>query len=369
MRICFDYDNSSKSKKAFLLFSKTNPKLIDGSVFSNTLFSESSNFITERQIPDIILSRFSSLLTYSISNYPKQSREACGLIFQLLQHVSNESVIDFYSSICLFNSPYVDIQQSLKEAEFSLCVVDGISKNTDQSLLPGLFRIIQMSSGNQILGSAFKKPQTALALMKHIENDDPETKKYLWRALTAVISAETAEILAPLFETAVAIVRNVQKSIRMFEIFAFDFIGKIILYAPNIVDRVENSRIIDISIGLIILFPDSSNLVASVFRFYRNISNYPLLTPRLFSELVPMMISIAKGNDRSALTSNCYLYILYLNDSQNQSLKQTLENTIMYKQFYQSSLVPYEHILNTPYGGKIENTPGRSPSLFSLDSN
>ncbi|EAX85170.1 hypothetical protein TVAG_181660 [Trichomonas vaginalis G3] len=369
MEICFYSEDDALASKAFLLFSKLDIGIINPTTFNYALLSKATNIFIKSPAPDKVISRLSSLILYSIRNFPNDCLETCGIIIQLLQYIYVGGCAEMFQSICDFNSPCTQIQSFLVEASLSECVNKSLQTASNKESICQLIRLIRMSSGNNVLAPSFKIPEICLSVITYIHEEDQYMQAQIWRCLTGLISETTYSTLSFVLEQAFDIVEQMQQKLNMSNIFTFDFVGKYIKFDTSVAPIYNDKRIFDFSIVLMEKYQDCTNLIVSICRLLKNALDIPELHPIVIRSIVPYMIFVTQTEKRNATIALSYSFLsdLVTKAQTQRVLKKELEAIPDFKVFCDKYLFPYNELLYAKYGGGFSRVNRRKSSSLFVD--
>lgn len=362
--LCFSDNDSSLSSKAFVLFSKLDSKSIDQKIFNNALLSKATNVFIIKNVNPVIISRLSSILLYSIRNFPNDCLETCGVVIQLLQYVHITGVSEMFATICEFNSPLVEVQTFLEEAGFSRCVMNTLKLTSDKEVIAQIIRIVRMSSGNPVLMKSFKQPFIVEEMTKFLDYDDHFVISNLWRCLTGLICENTYHAESSVLEKAISIVKESFDDVQMYRVFAMDFIGKYIQYDKSVAKYYNDNQVLETAAELLVRFNNCTNLVTSIFRLFNNSFNIPAIIEWTIRSLIPILMGISIVEERNSAKAAAlnFLTDLSTKSQTDKALAYALNNVPGYKDFCTTVLYPYNEVLFAKYGGRMEHRITRKPS-------
>lgn len=341
---------------------------MDAQRFNTLLLNGATKVLMAKEIPNTTLSRLSSLILFSIQNFQDRSVETLGPLFQLLHHLDNNGVSEMFTAILSQEPIFSGLQKLMVEADFATIVINTIS-NTNEDTMPYILMVVRIASLNPILSKNFHRTDVAKALLDLIPTQNIHIQNELWRAITALLSTKTVSVLRDAIAPAIEIVGDSYLTLNMFRIFAFDFLGKIILNDSSAIDLIVEGQVLEISMRLILQFSNCSNLIASIFRFYNNGFAFNVIRDWMVISLVPFLVVNASTNEHTAAVAYSYNFLTFLcmKSQSDIHLSKSLSAVSGYTTFVKNILIPYNTKMSEKYGGGFVDSPKRRNSQLFVD--
>ena len=367
--ICDDGD-STNTIKSFLLFRKAHKSFTQGLITNDFLFTAATQVLSRPRLGTHVISRLATLILLSITQFPKQSAESLGFIYQLLPFCGEPGVFDLFHGICDPLSDLHDAQQRLVETNFQFFVISELESKkigSNFETIASLVRIIRESCLNEILSKSFLNEQT-LTILFHILQEihkfppdkDPigykNLRGQLWWAIYAASSPETSLFLSQFSTYAIEIIEEAYPIAEISQIFALEFLAKLIkLSYKSISDRID-PELIQVVTRILLQYPDSSNYIGAAFRFIRSGIKVKAIQKLFLLSFIPLICCEAEG-PRSSLAAHCADILSEISSlkGNNQEVDSLLNSIDIFREYARPNgpMSLRKKILSSHYGGEV----------------
>ena len=176
-----------------------------------------------------------------------------------------------------------------------------------------------------------------------------------WKAIESICTKKTFELLKICIEPAFEIIKNIESN-NITITFIIEFFGKMIYRDSIFFHQFIEKQFFQFLLKYIIQFPDSSNLIGSIFRLLKNILKDQILLKIIIKEFIPILIFEATSKIRSATSARSIIFLRELKEIAKTDffLKNNLDQIDMFKEFCEHYLIWYDELISTGYGGTIE---------------
>lgn len=412
--------NRENSARTFLIFNKAPTSILQALLKCDLFYNKITLFFLNAQhqnldTPIIIISRISSILLNIISNLPNEANNCVGFVYQLIPFISDPSVFDLFNSICSSDSELNAMQRSLIESNFSDYIYDELQKhfanyqkinsdgcqlnesNTNDSnhqlqlnlsddsesfaefkylnineFITSLLRIIKLCLINSNLQASFRKYKL-IEILHTIASSTPISDTSILNELWMCIShfsldSQFMHNMIIFLEPAIQIIIEPYLSVHAYHIYAIEFIANMMkLQSNSLISSKLDTQIPQVLLRLIVQFPNSSNLMGSVFRLIKYGLKWPIFTDKYARQCIPIMTIDGTYDTKTAASANSLKIMRKIvfkpkYKSLRSIIKQYVHN---YDNLVKNCLTEYNHIISLPYGGEIVNPAlMKSPSFF-----
>ncbi|OHT14880.1 hypothetical protein TRFO_14663 [Tritrichomonas foetus] len=178
---------------------------------------------------------------------------------------------------------------------------------------------------------------------------------YIWRTISSFCSISTIEYLGGVLKKVMSTLILPFEQLHMFHIFQIDLIAKITLLNPSMISTNDKGYICEIILKLLVMFPNSSNLISSIFRIIRSALRDEEFKRIALFDLMPFIVILGKQNLKNASSANSLLLLQELEKSRktDKEIDAYLAKSESYNMFYKDFFKNYLDTVDKPYGGKI----------------
>ena len=367
--LCLSEEDSDIGNRAFMVFTRTNQKLIQAFLKDDTFYSHASAVIF-RDSPSIrSISRVATLLTNMITAFPEKSEECCGFIFKLIEFCDEPGVYDLIHKICEPSSTLYKIQEGLVEARFSDVIIQELKdENTVPHKILALLRAVREASENEIMRSSVQTIEMIKVIENLMHHEELNLKNELWGTLVAVMCQKNRDSAKAFIRAAADNVIEFYERVMRYHVSSFEFLEKMINLRSQDVKEVLGSQMDQAVVRLIVQFADSSNLMGAVFRFIKAGIRWRELTRRTLTVYVPLMAHEAVAKARTAASAQCMVLLdeLERHSRREKELAEALATMDVFAEFCGGGLRWYRKVMSSSYGGSVEKKIGKSPSSYFL---
>jgi hypothetical protein len=353
--LCFSHPDEPCGTRAFMLFTRPNVALLEALFKDDILFTRISEVLFDPS-PDVrLVSRAATLLRQLIVHFPEQSLDCCGFLVKILEFVYEPGVLDLIEKVCEEKAPLALFHRALCDAQWAETVASMLEIAESEFLIAGLMRTVRIASTNPILAPSFQSSRMLRMLLAFVDHSSRNVQNELWWAVfNATVEQNLAQ--ANLFVApAVQKFRTRIDRIDRAGIFALDFLAAMVVQRAMSVADAITRQMQEIILGLTASFPDSSNLMGSVFRFIRACLLWPVTMAGAIEMFVPAMAAEATDGMRTAASAHCIALLDELSRSRKTmpELDRALKPVEMFGEFCRTNLPNYRKISRDPYGGPV----------------
>jgi hypothetical protein len=356
------------SIRAFLLFTRHNPVLMEGLIENDILFSKLSDALYELS-PDIrIISRIATLLSQMITTFPEQSTECCGFVVKLIEFSDEPGVFDLIEQICAPKSKLTAIQVALLEAQFSEVLMNEVVLETaNEARMASLIRIIRYSAANPVLSPGFRTPRILQTLAGLLGRASPSVAGELWLAASRIVCGSNLASAELFLTPAVARVSEYSAAVVYAQMHAVEFLARMLELGAKAAAACIDRALLEVILRLTVQFADSSNYMGAVFRFIRAGILWGPLTELLVAVFVPAMAAEASDTMRTAASAQSFVLLdeLEILTHSDHNLATTLQTLDIFTEFCRRELKGYRKIMSHDYGGPVQAVPVFRTALFA----
>ena len=353
-------------QRAFLLLSTAPRRTAIAVLNDDFLFLKATEALSQPSPNPIIVSRLSCILARVLTKNRACVIEAVAFLTQLLRFIDDPSVLSLYSSILDVNSKVRDIQPILAASNFSSFVTAELNQFPQGEKAANLCTLVRLCCKHPVLRPSFTTETVMNLLTGLIDSDDPFVLNQAWLALGAFCGDVTSGKMTKVYDRAISLLRDTPAT-RMYHVYACDFIGKMLFYAPGMFDKAKRQELADLCKNLIVRYENATNLIGAVFRILRIAAkSHPFLL-LVVSDIVPLLVEYAKSPQRTARAANAMQYLADLEESKNnnKTVAAALDSDKEYCQFRTERLRMYMILRKQDYGGTLAKYVQKSRSYDS----
>jgi predicted neutral ceramidase superfamily lipid hydrolase len=202
------------------------------------------------------------------------------------------------------------------------------------------------------------------ALISYTDLTSVRALNDLWWAISVVTCEANQGTALEIVKKAISIVGDYYATALRYHIFALEFLAKMMKMKSESLLNCITMQIQEVMIRLIVQFPDSSNLMAAVYRFIRAGIAWDKFTRKLVLFFVPILVIEGSSEVRTASAANAMVLLgeLKTHRSFDKILDSSLREVGEFEEFYVSRLAPHNKIMEESYGGSFQKVVPRSPS-------
>jgi hypothetical protein len=226
--LCFSETADDSSSQLFLIFARMSPAILGIVCKDDKFMAKFSSILADSSPSRCVMSRISSLLGRVLANFPEKAQDCSGFIFRMMEFIDEPGIVSLIYKIIEPRSRICQAQTVLAQAGFAELVIHDL-KRTDlnEMRLVALFRVIRESSTNQILRPSFQTEEMLKMLTIYTQNKSSlAILNELWRAIYEVTCSDNQATASDLVKSAISIVGDYYTVIHMYQIFALDFLAK-----------------------------------------------------------------------------------------------------------------------------------------------
>ena len=361
--IALNPSEGEHSKKAFYLLTTSSAKTVEALIKDDTFFMKATEILASKEIDTVVISRLSCLFGHILTNLKGSLTECICFVMQFLKYVEDPSVFGLFCLILDANAAVKEIPTLLAKSSFASLIVTEFTEEASNEKIANLVAIVKLCLKHRILGASFRNERVMNRLISLLDSIDMMVLNQVWQALGALCCDATATKMSGLLEDALESVRDVN-SLHMYHIFACDFIGKMLYYAPGCVNAEAKRRIVNVALELMEKYPNSTNLMGSVFRILRSGVKNHVLLQAVMQRVVPVLVFHAGATERTALAANATQFIADMEESRknNKAENQALKDDKVYSKFTATKLAVYLALQKKEYGGPVAKYVKKSKS-------
>ena len=363
--LCLSEEETEMTNRAFMVFLRTNQKLIQAFLKDDTFYSHASAIIFSESPSRSAISRVATLLTNMITTFPEKSEECCGFIFKLVEFCDEPGVFDLIHKICESNSTMYEAQAGLVEANFAGVLIQELKmENSEAQKTVAVLRAISEACENPIMRASVQTVDMMKVMEELMERGDSEIKNELWGTLVAVVCKENMEEAVQFIQMAMDNVVDFYEQVMRLHVFSIEFLTKMISLRSPASKAVFNPQMEQSMVRLIVQFPDCSNLMGAVFRFIKAGIRWREFTVPTLEVFVPVMTAEAGSRVRNAAAAQCMVLLdeLDAHRGKEKELEAALAGIDVFDEFCGQRLKSYRKVMTSNYGGDVERAVGKSPS-------
>ena len=365
--LCLSEEETEMTNRAFMVFLRTNQKLIQAFLKDDTFYSHASAIIFSESPSRSAISRVATLLTNMITTFPEKSEECCGFIFKLVEFCDEPGVFDLLHQICEPNSTMYQAQAGLVEANFAGVLIQELrAEKSDAQKTVAVLHAISEACENPIMRPSVQTVEMMNVIEELMQRGDSEVRNELWGTLVAVVCKENMEVAVQFIQTAMDNVVDFYERVMRVHVFSIEFLTKMISLRSPASKTVFNPQMEQSMVRLIVQFPDCSNLMGAVFRFIKAGIRWREFTVPTLEVFVPVMTAEAGSRVRSAAAAQCMALLdeLDAHRRNEKELEDALAGIEVFDEFCGQRLKSYRKVMAANYGGDVERAVGKSPSSY-----
>jgi hypothetical protein len=357
------------ANKAFVLLSKASRKVVQALVEADLFFIKATEVLTGLRVSTLRISRLATMLGTIIEKQTGAYAETIGFLCQLLPFISDASVFSLMCSVCAPSSKESELQRLLAETSFAQMVLkefEGCSNSAEKQA--NLCAVICVCLRNPILQAGFRNEEVIGKLEPLIANGDLFLQNHIWEALADLCSASTCPKMENLQRAAIEMLQQPVTTLHIYHVCVFDFLGKFVQFAPSLFTEMQGFTVLNTILRWMAQFPDSTNLVGSMFRFLRAGLRSPHMRLDIISVFVPILVAATEGTERTAVTANAIMLLADIEASRggNAVVDQMLNASADFREFRRERLMKYMTTLKAAYGGPITKYVKKTKSFEEM---
>lgn len=355
--------------RAFMLLGKVASPVLE-MLFHEDLFLVHTTEVLFSDKPNMcLISRVATLLGNILSSFPGKSAECCGFIFKIVEFAGEPGVFDLLHRICENNGKMEATQASLVEAGFADLLISTLERDDlDEHAVAGIFRIIREAAENTKMKDSIRTNKMIRAIRIHTKSKSTHVLNELWRALASVTYSGNGEEAATLVPIAIDHVSDFYTTVLRHHIFAVEFLSKMMALKSDGMRTCLDHQLQEVILRLIVQFPESSNLMGSVFRFLRAAFQWDEFISVMADKFIPVLVAVASAKQRTAASAQSMSILADLKNRRAQSplLTKALEKFDEFYEFTEGILSWRNAVMTLPYGGPFEQMAIHAGSYMSF---
>ena len=358
--------NTEESSLSFNIVSNFNNNLIN-SLSTNSKFYDIINSILELDcIDNVFIMRCSSILQSVILQDQIYNDEIVNTFLAFFPYMDNSAVFDLYYTVLDEKANLTKFWNALKSSDLLqklfLHVRSIINGNQNLEEIVDYLLIFRLLSKNEVFKIELENKKAIQEFMlvdskqeMFDSNISLQVSNIFWSIISSLCTSNTFSYMLPLFEKSIIILSEPYLEIHIYHVCALDFMGKFISNWPNAFEK-RFVQFLHVFSRLLIQFPDSSNLQASIARFICVIIKYNQFHDALIEIFLPLVVSIAQSENRNAASANCAFILHQISALKNSypKLKHFCQKSEYYLECRKYFLDKYESLLTKNYGGPME---------------
>lgn len=315
----FDYEQLSS--RAFAILEHSDPTLTESMLHNDQLRDIASSILWKKDPESVLLSRLSSLTLVAFLYSPMFAQVSCGYILQMLNYVSEPTVLSLFQIVCSSEDRNVLVQQWLLSLSFPDILFEeieaiqqslSISFNNSETLLHqfqlfqyssdeankycGLLKIVHFCSESLILSESVRT-QRFLELLHNNLGELPQfIEDARWQAISSMYSQNTCEFLRCFFNPAISILNDEHLSKTLSGISAIEFINTMAQNDQILRQFLSIAEVTKTIIMLMINNPDHSILQETARKYLYSVFHHPKTREAALTDSIPLILETAKKN-------------------------------------------------------------------------
>jgi hypothetical protein len=351
-----------------MLFTRPNTSLLEGLLKDDILFSKISEVLFD-PAPDIrLVSRAATLLRQLISHFPEQTVDCCGFLVKIVEFAYEPCVFDLIEKVCDPKAGLTAMLTGLLEAHWGDTLLLALEAAGSEEVVAALIRTIRIAAENPVLAPGFRTRKMLAALVGFLENPSKEVQIELWPAACSVVSETEMEETEIFMRHAIGKFTARIGTVDRAHVFALDFLVVVVEKKVASVAALISREVQEVMLALTAEFPDSSNLMGSVFRFIRACLFWDVTMPAAVERFVPAMAAEASDSIRSAALAHCFELLDELTRCTQRmpELDRELKKVDIFAEFCRTYLPKFRRVSRSEYGGMIQTVPVNRFSALSV---
>jgi hypothetical protein len=290
-------------------------------------------------------------------------RESVGFLFQLLPFISDLSVCDLFNSICSRTPQLARLQTTLLQSPFALFVFGQFDNLCEDAKAANLCSLVGTCLRNPVFRSQFESEKFMLKIAGYLRANDTHLLNAAWQTLAALCSETFAWKMTDLIPIAIDALCDILQ-LQCHHTPVLDFLGQCIRFSRASFNAHQLGKVFDLVVKAIVTFPESSNLMASVFRLIRGAVRCPNMFAFVFELILPLVILHAKSERRNAARANAVSLLADIQESRRncKAVDVFLEADTHFTAFVRQDLRAFLLKSRDSYGGRIHRTVPKSVS-------
>jgi hypothetical protein len=216
---------------------------------------------------------------------------------------------------------------------------------------------------NPVFRVEFESEKFMFKIVGYLRASDTRLLHAVWQTLASLCSKTFASKMTDLVGIAIKALCDISQ-LQCYHIAVLDFLGQCIRFCPASFDARQWAEVLDLVVKVIIMFPESSNMMASLFRLIRSTVRCPHMFKFVLELIVPLVILCAKSERRNAAKANAISLLADIQESRKncKAVDTFLKNDIHFTAFVAQDLSAFLVKSRDPYGGQVHRTVPKSAS-------
>lgn len=348
-------DDDELAKRAFLVLSTASQKVVGALISEDVFFVKATEILSGKQISPLIISRLSSLFDNLLAKLKSGYIEAIGFLAQLLKYIEYPSVFSLFTSILDANSKTKEIQEIMAQIRFENMILNEFGSNASNEKVTNLCSLIRLCLKHPLLRNNFVCDRVMNKLVSLLDTQNPDILNPLWQALSTLCCEINGTKMSQVSDLALKLLKIGDSQLHMYHVCACDFLGKMMYYNPSGFNQRCRTEMVDVCLEIMDKFPESTNMMASVFRLLRNGVKSGGFLSLALNKVIPILIGYAQSAIRNARSANAMSFMADVEASRagNKMVNKKLENDRRFCSFRDRELKYHTDKLGREYGGPI----------------
>jgi hypothetical protein len=365
--LCFSDPDDPRGIRAFLLFTRPNPALLQ-ELLKNRFFFTKVSSILFAPAPDVrLVSRASVLLCQLITTIPAPGSALCGFVVKLVDFAYEPIVAQLFERICHPRAPSSPILHALRCGNWAQMFVRRLRAPADLRQAAALLRTVRIAAANPMLAEGFRSPAIFQVFVDFLVCPSEEIQDELWGAIAATVCRTNVARANAFIEPAIAQFTPLPKRAGRPQIFAVEFLAQMLQLRAVAAGATLDRNLKHAIVGLVDGFPNASELMGATFRFITAALMWELTMPSTIGTFVPIAIAEAALKTHTAASAKAKMLLSELHKERATfpQLDKALREIGLFDNFYKVHLAQYTKVLSQSYGnpekGESQASAGRIP--------
>lgn len=337
------------SSRSFAILEHSDPTLTEAMLSNDQLRDIASSILWENNPESVLLSRLSSLTLVAFLYNPTIAQSSCGYVLQMLNYVSEPSILSLFEIVCSAEDRNVILQQWLMSLSFTDILYKEIediqlkisksfdktscNKTSSENLLDefqilmqksqkanqycGLLKIVTFCSKSLVLSQSVRTQRFVELLNKDLGLLPQFIEDIRWESIASMYCNQTSELLRGFFNPAINILQDSKLCTTLSGISAIHLMTTIVQNDQVLRPFMSIAGITKLIVKLMIEHPDHSFLHSAARNYLQISFQHPKTRTSALNDAIPAILEASKS-----------LEDLIQNETQDELSTKTLNSEI-----------------------------------------
>ncbi|OHT08960.1 hypothetical protein TRFO_22293 [Tritrichomonas foetus] len=355
----FDISSEENSKKAFIILSNGPSLIINALISDLTFFLKMTEILSHPNLSSIVVNRLATILNYIIMNNEQASLDSIGFLTMILKYIEETAVFDLFCTIFNDKDKLKPMQKLLATTDIDVFILNEFSSTEILSYEKKLNLTLLINYGLKCkrLRDSFTNRRILVHLISLMNTEDTLLLNSIWSSLALLMTKKMLNKveIQKLFEDAFEIICGSFDTLHTYHISIFEFLTAIVDLKVLMFTENHKKQICQTFQSLFPKFPNSTNLMSSMFKFIRTSLHNRDFAQRILDGYIPFFIDEGMKKQRTAASANALVFLGDLDRMKTSSymINKSLTSSQKYMTFYKSFFKDYLEKLPNPYGGTV----------------